>query len=492
MSAITLLFPHQLFEDNPAVDPSRNVMLVEETLFFNQYQFHKQKLAFHRASMKFYEDFLRDQGIEIEYIEATDPKSDIRELVPQLKPKGVREIHYIDVSDNWLRNRLTGAAEESGITITEYDSSLFLNSLSQVREYFRDKDSYYQTDFYIDQRKRRGILVDKDEKPVGGKWSFDAENREKYPKGKEAPAIQFPAENRYYDEAERYVEDHFNGNYGQLGQAIRYPVTYGETRDWLQQFLEWRFNEFGDYQDAIVRDEPFLHHSILTPMLNVGLITPQQVVDHTMEYAEQKGIPLNTLEGFIRQIMGWREFIRAVYELEGTTERNGNFWGFDRKIPPSFWEGTTGIEPVDVVIKRVLKTGYAHHIERLMVLGNFMLLCEFDPDEVYRWFMELFVDAYDWVMVPNVYGMSQFADGGLMATKPYISSSNYIRKMSNFGKGDWEPIWDGLFWRFMHKHRSYFEQNHRVRMLVSTLARMSDEKLTTHLTNADEYLSGLK
>jgi deoxyribodipyrimidine photolyase-related protein len=226
-------------------------------------------------------------------------------------------------------------------------------------------------------------------------------------------------------------------------------------------------------------------------MLNAGLLTPQFVIDETIDFALNNDIPLNSLEGFIRQIIGWREFIRAVYELKGNEERTRNYWNFTRKIPASFWEGTTGIEPIDITIKKVLETGYCHHIERLMVLGNFMLLCEFDPDEVYKWFMEMFIDAYDWVMVPNVYGMSQFADGGLMATKPYISGSNYLMKMSNYKKGAWQNVWDGLFWRFMHVHRDFFLQNPRLGMLVKSFDKMTASKQETHLKNADSFLESL-
>jgi deoxyribodipyrimidine photolyase-related protein len=189
--------------------------------------------------------------------------------------------------------------------------------------------------------------------------------------------------------------------------------------------------------------------------------------------------------------MGWREFIHLVYEREGGKQRSTNYWKFSRKIPEGFWTGNTGIEPIDATIKKILATGYCHHIERLMVLGNFMLLCEFDPDQVYQWFMELFIDAYDWVMVPNVYGMTQFADGGLMSTKPYISGSNYLMKMSDYPKGDWQPIWDGLFWRFMHVHRDFFLKNPRLGMLVKTFDKMSPEKQQLHLANAERFLKEL-
>jgi len=255
--------------------------------------------------------------------------------------------------------------------------------------------------------------------------------------------------------------------------------------------LATRFQSFGAYEDAIVTHENILHHSVLTPMLNVGLLTPQFVVDETIRFANENDIPLNSLEGFIRQIIGWREFIRAVYQLKGTEERTKNYWNFTRKIPVSFWNGTTGIDPIDSTIKKVLETGYCHHIERLMVLGNFMLLCEFDPNEVYRWFMELFIDAYDWVMVPNVYGMSQFADGGLMATKPYISGSNYLMKMSDYKKGAWQEVWDGLFWKFMHIHRDFFLQNPRLGMLVNTFDKMPATKQQMHLSNAKRFLESL-
>ena len=491
MSEVTLIFPHQLFEKHPAISKSRKVILVEEQLFFKQFAFHKQKIAFHRATMKFYANFLADREIQTEYINAQHSSADVRILIDALGKQDIDAIHYAEVSDDWLRQRIRQSAERAHIKPLCYDSPLFLNTRDQLESYFEDQTNYRQTDFYIDQRKKRHILVDEHNKPLGGKWSFDADNRSKYPKGKQAPFVSFPEENDYYREAKEYVTQHFNNNYGRLSTGIHYPSTFKQSRRWLEHFLQQRFKAFGDYQDAMVRSEVILHHSVLTPMLNAGLLTPQEIIETTLNYADDTDIPPNTLEGFIRQIMGWREFIRAVYEREGRRERTMNFWGFDRNIPESFWNGTTGIRPVDIVIKRVLNTGYCHHIERLMVIGNFMLLCEFDPNEVYRWFMELFVDAYDWVMVPNVYGMSQFADGGLMATKPYISSSNYINKMSNFNGGPWETIWDSLFWRFMHVHRSYFEDNHRMGMLLHTFDKMDKQKQDRLISNADEFLDKL-
>jgi deoxyribodipyrimidine photolyase-related protein len=441
--------------------------------------------------MKFYQDYLERKKLKVIYVDSSNKLSDIRKLIPDLKKKGIEEINFADVADNWLEKRIKHTAEKSGINIHEYPSPAFLNSKDELKEFFGGKKKYSQTDFYIKQRKKFGVLLNEDGSPLGGKWTYDTENRLKYPATKKPPKVNFPSTNKYYEEAVKYVSEIFPDNYGEINKGFIYPNTFDESKKWFNEFLEKRFLEFGNYENAIVAGENILHHSLLTPMLNIGLLTPKYTVEETLKYSQSHKIPLNSVEGFIRQIIGWREFIRGVYETSGSIQRTKNYWGFKRKIPESFWNGTTGIEPPDITIKKVLQTGYCHHIERLMVLGNFMLLCEFDPDEVYRWFMELFIDAYDWVMVPNVYGMSQFADGGLMATKPYISGSNYLMKMSDYKKGDWQLIWDGLFWRFMDKHRKFFFSNPRLGMLIKTFDKMSSGKKSQHLSSAEYYLNKL-
>jgi deoxyribodipyrimidine photolyase-related protein len=383
------------------------------------------------------------------------------------------------------------ACDEYGMQLQIYPSPNFLNTTESVAGFFDKRKTYFQTDFYTWQRKQRNILTDKAGKPAGGKWTFDTDNRQKFPRHSIPPLLIPPNENSYVKDAKQYVQQYFPGNYGDAGSPSLFAVTFEDAEKWLDNFLQTRFEKFGLYEDAIVARETVLHHSVLTPMLNIGLLQPQQIIDKALAAAEKYNVPLNSLEGFIRQVMGWREFIHLVYEREGAKQRTTNYWKFHRKIPHTFWKGETGIAPIDITIKKVLQTGYCHHIERLMVLGNFMLLCEFDPDEVYRWFMELFIDAYDWVMVPNVYGMTQFADGGLMTTKPYISGSNYLMKMSNYEKGDWQQVWDGLFWRFMHVNRNFFLQNPRLGMLVGTFDKMTDEKRNTHLAHADKYLASL-
>lgn len=487
MKAITLVFPHQLYYQPLSLIENRPVYLVEEWLFFRQYHFHKQKLVLHRASMKMYRDFIYKRVKSVIYIESGDKTSDVRLLIPALAKKGVTEIHYTDTVDNWLEKRITETARENKIKPVKYPTPNFINQPQDVHDFFSKKKTYFQTDFYIQQRKERKLLLDKENKPIGGKWTFDAENRKRFPKQEPIPTIYFPKENEYVKEAQQYVALNFKKNYGQIS-PFQYPVTFEDAENWLDDFLATRFQKFGAYEDAMVKSENILYHSALTPMLNIGLLNPKQIIDKAVQAAIDHDIPLNSLEGFIRQIFGWREFIRIVYDREGSRQRTTNYWGFGRKIPATFWTGNTGIHPIDTVIKRLLKTGYSHHIERLMVLGNFMLLCEFDPDEVYRWFMEMYVDSYDWVMVPNVYGMTQFADGGLMTTKPYISGSNYLLKMGDWDKGPWQEIWDGLFWRFMHVHRDFFLTNPRLGMLVKTFDKMSADKKSTHLRNAEQYL----
>lgn len=490
MSSVCIIFPHQLFVTNASLKKGNPVYLVEEHLFFRQYKFHKQKIALHRASMKAYETYLTSKKYKVTYINSIQQHADIRKLIQHFAASDITEIEYIDTEDNWLEKRIISTANKYKIQVVKYPSPNFLNTQDELDDFFDKKNRYFQTDFYIWQRKKRNLLLEKDGKPIGGKWTFDNENRLKFPKNETVPAISFPKQNKFQKEAIAYVNKYYSKNYGSI-ENFQYPVTFTETDNWLENFLSHRLHKFGAYEDAMVMKEGILFHSVLTPMLNIGLLDPRLIIDKAIQKAVEEDIPINSLEGFIRQITGWREFIRIVYLREGTKQRTTNYWKFKRSIPPSFWNATTGILPVDIVIKRILETGYCHHIERLMVLGNFMLLCEFNPDEVYRWFMEMFIDSYDWVMVPNVYGMTQFADGGLMTTKPYISGSNYLMKMGDWSKGEWQNTWDGLFWRFMHVHRSFFESNPRLGMLIRTFDKMPATKKKEHLKNAEMFLNKL-
>ncbi|CAN5358998.1 cryptochrome/photolyase family protein [soil metagenome] len=488
MKAVTLIFPHQLFENHPALMKGRTVVLIEDALFFEQYRFHKNKLVLHRASMKQYAKNLTDRGLTSRYIDAKDHLS-LDTIFKSFRAEKIEQIHYCDTTDYLLERRIQRYAIRNKLKIAQHSNPNFICTPSYLDSYFNQRKRYFLTEFYIEQRKRFDILTNEKE-PQGGQWTYDTENRKKMPASVVPPTPATFRHDKFVKEAISYVNNYFNSNYGTTDK-FNFPITTAQARTVLNDFLENRFTHFGIYQDALVKENSTLFHSLLTSCLNIGLLTPQEILDLTIAYGARKKIPINSLEGFIRQILGWREFMRAVYQREGVFQRTNNHWQHSKKIPLSFWNGSTGIAPVDNVISKLIDTGYCNHIERLMVMGNFMLLCEFDPDEVYQWFMEMFIDSYDWVMVPNVYGMSQFADGGKMSTKPYISGSNYLLKMSNYPKGDWCEVWDALYWRFIEKHKNEFIKNPRMSMMVKQLDKMEKEKYDRLKMTAKKFLSTL-
>ncbi|MBS0629392.1 MAG: cryptochrome/photolyase family protein [Verrucomicrobia bacterium] len=474
MSTITLIFPNQLFKHHPGLAKDRPVYLVEEYLFFRVQPFHKQRLVLLRAAMQEYAKFLQKKGFKVVYID-TGKLTKRKSLIQILKQQKIEEIHLAEFADEWLAQDLKKAR------LHFYPSPMFLCAEEEIRGYFNGKKHYSMAQFYAYMRKKLDILMEKGS-PVGGKYSFDPENRKKLPRGIKIPKYPIPRSSLEVKRAISYVEHNFPDAIGQTAPFL-YPINFTQAEALLRDFVEKRLENFGDYEDAIVENESFLFHSVLSPLLNIGLITPEQVIGEALS----NKIALNSLEGFVRQIIGWREFIRACYLLKGNAQRCSNGFHHKAKLPKGFWDGTTGIPPIDSTIRRILNTGYCHHIERLMVLGNFLLLTETDPNEVYKWFMGYFVDAYDWVMVPNVYGMSQYADQGQMTTKPYICGSNYILKMSDYSKGDWVEIWDGLYWRFIAKHKRLFNANPRSKMLLSHLTK-NKEAIGNKIAIAEKWL----
>ncbi|MBU6385441.1 MAG: cryptochrome/photolyase family protein [Planctomycetes bacterium] len=483
-----VVYPHQLFPDTRWLLGIKHVYVVEDPLLFRQYRFCRQKLMLHRASMKRYADGLKEQGKTVHYIDAMEIEH-TGELGSRLEADKVHSLRAMDPEDHNLLLRLGAGCRRHQIELAVQPDPHFLTSVQDIEEFVGTKKKLFFTNFYIEQRKRLGVLLEQDQRPQGGKWSFDTENRKRLPAGHEPPECELAAEDAYSKEASKYIGKHFSEAYGDP-EPLWYPTSAQGCQRHLKSFLAQRFGLFGDYEDSISREHVFLYHSVITPMLNVGLISPEEVVEAVLKAGQRGRVPMNSLEGFVRQVIGWREYMRLVYRKLGTQQRTRNYWGHARELPRSFYDGTTGIEPVDQTIRRVLKYGYCHHIERLMILGNFMLLCEFHPDAIYRWFMELFVDAYDWVMVPNVYGMSQHADGGLITTKPYISGSSYVLKMSDYKKGAWAAVWDGLYWRFVSNHREFFSRNPRMKVMVSQVDRMG-QKLQEHHRNAEQFLSTL-
>jgi len=488
-----LIFPHQLYKisENPALDKVDQIVLIETPLFFDDnyysFDFHKQKLILHRASMKEYQQKLEQKGYKTSYIPRVEIDS-LEQLYKKLSEEA-NKLYVCDPTDYILEKRIKKYSSQHGIELVWQENPNFINSKSSLKDYFAN-NNFYQTEFYKQQRKKLDILLDNGE-PEGEKWSFDQENRKSLPEDINIPKRVEHEQKDSLAEAKNYVKDNFSENPGSIDN-FNYPITRRQALAELRDFFEHRFSNFGPYQDAISDRDNYLFHSVISSSLNIGLLNPLEIAKRAEKYYyEHENVQLQSVEGFIRQIIGWREFMRAVYEFKGTEQRTSNHFSHNRKLPQEFYTGDTGVKPVDDTINKVLETGYAHHIERLMILGNFMLLCEIDPKEIYKWFMELFIDAYDWVMVPNVYGMSQYADGGEIVTKPYISSSNYVLKMSNYGEDKWCEIWDSLYWRFIDKHKEEFSENPRMNFMVSLLNKKDSEKIKEYKDTANKFLSNL-
>lgn len=485
MSSVTVLYPHQLYKDVPSQVVSAVVYLVEEPLFFKENPAHRQRLLLHRLSMRAYAARLEQAGCQVVYFDS-DYMKDTATVYEYAAEQGVERVCTIDPTDTYLTQRIARACARLELELVVEESLLFIMSKEDAVQLYQNSNKHLAK-FYQQLRQDKNILLDSDGKPIGGKWSFDADNRKKIPQGMEIPAEPEFYQNTDTKQAEEWLTTQSGELYGESGVWL--PYTHELAEEWLEKFLVERLHNFGPYEDAITSDDTRLFHSVLSPLINIGLLSPQQVIERVCEYGLAHEVPIASLEGFVRQVLGWREFIRASYECDGSKMRTNNFWKHDRVIPDSFWKAASGIQPFDDSVSRALQYGYTHHIERLMIQGNVLLLCNIDPDQVYRWFMGLYVDAYDWVMVPNVYGMSQFSDGGIFATKPYISGSNYIKKMSNYPAGEWEDIWTALYWNFIAAHSDFFTSNHRLSMMPRMWDKFPQEKKTYYLHKAEEFFA---
>ncbi|MBO1254734.1 cryptochrome/photolyase family protein [Alteromonas sp. 5E99-2] len=479
MSSATLIYPHQLFEHHPAISKSRPVYLIEEPLILTYNPIHTAKLMLHKLTMDVYEGLLQSNGHQVYRIRLQDIQTNA-DVFALLHQRGIHEIHVADTTDAYLEKAL----EHSNLQRVWYETPCFLLTKNGALSRYK-KSKKFMANFYKTLRKDMNILME-DGKPVGGKWSFDEDNRKKIPKQEVLPEEIAFIESSRIQAAKVWAENTSAETYGE-GKCWL-PTTHSEAKSYFIHFLHHRFDKFGPYEDAITQRGIRLWHSGLSPLINIGLLTPKYIVKTALQYACENAVPINSLEGFVRQIIGWREFIRASYESDGNTMRTSNFFQHNNTLKPQFWTGDTQLPAVDNAIKNALDTGYNHHIERLMVMGNVMLLSEIHPNEVYRWFMAMYIDAYDWVMVPNVYGMSQFADGGSFATKPYIAGANYIKKMSDYKSGAWEQTWTGLYWHFIHKNINIFKANHRLSMMPRLLEKMDEQTRQRHLRSAEKFI----
>ena len=476
---IFIIFPIHLYSDIKNLY-NKTVYLIEEPRYFTDFKYHKLKVAYHRSTMKSYYDYLLSEKINVKYIQFSEVENAYKEI-----NKFKKNIYTYDCGDKVLEKRLKKIVPN--IIINQSLNFLVNEDLikKNLQKFYNGK-KYNHQNFYKWQRIRLNILINSDETPTGGKWSYDSENRKKLPSNVKIPPVLKLEVNNYIEEAKKYVHKYFSNNYGSLDYFI-YPINHDDSKRWLSNFLKNKFENFGIYEDAESERDPFLFHSVLTPMMNIGLLTDTEVLEMTMKY--QNKVPISSFEGFIRQIIGWRNYTYTLYLLEGETMRRSNFLNNTNKLNKEvMWNGSTNILPIDYIINKIVDYSYAHHIERLMYLGNYMLICMIDPNDVYEIFMEWTIDAYDWVMVPNVYGMTQFADGGLMMTRPYFSSSNYILKMSDYKKDSWCVIYDALYYNFINKHEDYLASNYATSRQVAFWRKKSASTKKKILDLAKNYL----
>jgi deoxyribodipyrimidine photolyase-related protein len=473
-----LIFPHQLYNNIKILENYDKIYLIEEPRYFTDFSFHKLKLAYHRATMKKYFDYLKNKNFNIHYIEFHN--------VNNLFYKSLKDISFYDPYDNKLLDKLIKLCNSNIINQQQFIISN--EDIIQNKNSFCNNGNYRNDLFYKFMRIKFDILV-KNNKPIGNKWSFDNENRKSLPKNIEIPKLPKINNNNYIIEANEYVNKYFDKNYGSLDNFI-YPIDHKGSINWLNNFLENRLNNFGPYEDAVSQNNNFIFHSVLTPMMNIGLLIDKEVIDISYDYYKNNKINLASFEGFIRQIIGWRTYVYALYILEGKKMYNSNQLNHKQKINKNWWT-KVNMEPIDFLIDKINKYAYVHHIERLMYLSNWMLINYIHPKEVYRIFMEWSIDAYEWVMIPNVFGMGQFASN-IMMTRPYFSSSNYILKMSNFKKGDWCKIWDSVYYSFINKHEKLLSSNYATAMQVKNWNKKTQSEKKEMLDIAKNYQKQLK
>lgn len=475
MTKTLILLPNQLFKTHE-IDFDQ-IILYEHPKFFTEYEYHKAKLVFHRATMKAYYDMMKKK-YNIKYIEYDQ----------KLKLTG--EIIIYDPIDFDI---LKEFKKYNNLFILE--SKLFILTNTELDEYIKTtKKPYFNTTFYKWIRTKKNILM-KGNNPLGGKWSFDEENRLPFKKDYKESKLKY-IDNTYIRDAKKYVEKNFKDNIGEPN--IFLPITHKDATVYLEKFFKSKLNNFGPYEDALSSDVKIGYHSAISGLLNIGLLNPNEVIDKAIKTK----VKIQSLEGFIRQILSWREYVRLLYIKEHKSFNKMNFLKHTNKLSKVWYTGETGITPVDNVIKKALEISYCHHIERLMILGNFMLLCQIKPIDVYKWFIEVVsIDAYEWVMEPNVYGMSQHSVGQLMMNRPYYSSSNYIFKMSNYKKSDkfekiklkneeynWYEIFDALYYNFINTHKIYLKGIYATANSVSIYNKKSETEKKRLIKLAELYI----
>ena len=456
------------------------VIAIESAAFARSRPYHRQKLVLVWSAMRHFARDLQDAGWPVTYEIADEFEAPLRAWIAQQE---IDELLVMEPSDRPFHQYLHTLDLPCQLTLVP--NNHFLWTVAEFNTWAKGRKSLLMETFYRESRKRFGVLMEGKE-PVGGQWNFDKANR-KPPKGKLNPPKPLTFEP---DEITQAVIDRVNtenfSSYGDLN-SFGWGVTHTQALEVLERFLEDRLKTFGPYQDAMVTGEDTMWHALLSPYLNLGLLQPLDVIRAVETAYYERGLPLNSVEGLIRQVLGWREYVRGLYWHVGEDYGDRNWFGHDRPLPEWFWTGETEMNCLHQVLGQVKRTGYAHHIQRLMVLANFSLIAGLSPQEVESWFHAAFIDGYDWVMQTNVLGMGLFADGGVMASKPYAASANYINKMSDYCKGcvydrrdrtgEKACPFNALYWDFLDRHREKLYANGRMNLILANLKKISAEEM---------------
>ncbi|WP_333989801.1 cryptochrome/photolyase family protein [Pseudomonas sp. S3(2024)] len=456
------------------------VLLVEVMEEASHVPHHPQKIALIFSAMRHFAQALRDQGVRVEYVTLDDPHNsgsvpgELRRWQQRLQ---VEEVHVTECGD-W---RLEQSIRDCGLPIHWHADTRFLCSRAEFAAWAAGKKQLRMEFFYREMRRKSRLLLNGDGTPVGGAWNFDAENRKALPKGVKAPyPIRF-SNDVITGEVLALVKARFSQHYGALDD-FNYPVTHADAQALWEYFLDSGLAGFGDYQDAMASDEPFLFHARISAALNIGLLDLRQLCSDVESAYWAGRIALNAAEGFIRQLIGWREYVRGVYWLKMPDYALGNAFGNNRPLPEFYWTGATQMNCMRQAIGQSLQHAYAHHIQRLMVTGNFALLAGIAPSQICEWYLAIYMDAFDWVELPNTLGMVMHADGGYLGSKPYCASGQYINRMSDYCRScaykvsestaDNACPFNALYWHFLMRHGEQLRGNQRMAMMYKNLDRM--------------------
>lgn len=475
---IALILGNQLHKEHPALlDDSVNaVVLIEAQNLCSKLPYHKQKLVFVLSAMRHWAEYAKIKDKRIIYRQIGDTPNFFGALKEVIEDNDVTEISYMRPADVGTADALSKFCQKHSIAETIYSCQLFITPTSDLDEWLNKNPRGIMETFYRWQRRRLSILIDKDS-PTGGAWNYDHENRKPLPKDfSGAPKLPKLINDEITNKVIEIIEKLFP-DYPGKASGMWLPVTHKGADEWLDNFISNRLANFGKYEDAIDEEEAFLFHSVLSPLINSGLINPLDCVEKAIKAYRDGAAPLASVEGFVRQIIGWREYMYGMY-LSMPNYSSMNYFGFTKELE-DWWYETDASEheslplPVRLALKRAHDYGYNHHIERLMVLGSWFLLNSYNPMSVYRWFSSMYVDAYEWVMVPNVIGMSQYADGGKVATKPYISGGNYLKKMGRWGSinNDDLDVFTKSYWDFLTVNYDKLKNNHRMGVVLSQVVK---------------------